>query len=452
MLNMISLNIGRDAFTIIGLVCTMMVLDPLLTLIAAIGGPIVVLSLRKMVARIKKATRSEVHSMSGIVQVTRELSQGAHVVKSFQLERQMRTRMFACIEAVQRLSTKMLRIQASVNPLMEAAGGIAVAAVIFYAGWRNLYHGESPGQFFAFITALLMCADPGRRLSKIQLQLATAAVGVRMMYELLDTPPREEEGTDKPSLHVTSGQITIDRVSFRYVADKPVLNDLSFEIPSGKMTALVGHSGGGKSTILTLIQRLRDPAAGHISIDGQSIAAVSLGSLRRNISVLGQDAFLFEGTILDNIKAGCDDASFDSCIEAAKAASAHEFISSLARGYDTQVGELGNQISGGQRQRIALARAYLKNAPIILLDEPTSALDSETEEVIQQQLKCLTKGKTTVVIAHRLSTILHADIIHVVEAGRVVESGTHTTLLANGGPYNRLFRLQFAKAPLIAVN
>jgi subfamily B ATP-binding cassette protein MsbA len=444
-LNMVSMSFGRDLFTIIGLIVTMIVLDPLLTAISLIGGPLVALSTRKMVARIKKAARSEIHSMSGIVQVTRELSQGSQVVKSFQLENKMRVRMFDAVDAVQRLANKMLRIQASVNPLMETMGGIAVAGVVLYAGWRNLYHGETPGQFFAFITALLMCADPARRLSRVQLQLATASMGVRMMYELLDTPAKEDEPAGKPELYVAEGKIVLRDVVYSYIAGKPVLNDLNLIVPPGKMTALVGHSGGGKSTVLALLQRLREPQSGSIMIDDQPVADVSLVSLRRNISVVGQDAFLFEGTILDNIRAGLESATDEMCVEAAKSANADAFISALPRGYQTQVGELGAQVSGGQRQRIALARAYLKNAPIILLDEPTSALDSETEEVIQRELRLLTKGKTTLVIAHRLATILHADVIHVIEAGRVIESGTHEALLAQGGAYCRLFKLQFSK-------
>ena len=445
MLTMVSLNLGRDLFTIVGLIITMITLDPVLSAIALVGGPIAALSSRKMIARIKKATRSEIHSLSGIIQITREVSQGAQVVKSFQLENKMRSRMFDAVDAVQRLSNKMLRIGAGVNPLMETIGGCAVAAVIFYAGWRNLYHGESPGQFFAFITALLMCADPARRISRVQLQLAQAAVGVRMMYNVIDTPAREAEPLEKPALNVKEGHIALRDVSFRYVENKPVLDNLTLDVPAGKVTALVGHSGGGKSTVFALLQRLREPTSGVITIDDQPIGDVSLFSLRRSVSVVGQDAFLFEGSIIENIRAGLENASDEACIDAAIAASAHDFILSLPRGYETQVGELGGQVSGGQRQRITLARAYLKNAPIILLDEPTSALDSETEDMIQRELRKLTMGKTTLVIAHRLSTILHADLIHVIEAGRVIESGTHDELLAIGGAYSRLFKLQFAK-------
>ena len=444
-LNMVSMSFGRDLFTIVGLVVTMIALDPIMTVISLIGGPIAALTSRKLRERILKAAKSEVHSITGIIKVTRELSQGSQVVKSFQLENRMRTHAENAIGAVERLANKMLRIEASVNPLMETVGGFAVAGVVLYAGWRNLYYGDTPGQFFAFITALLMCADPARRLSRVQLQLATASVGVRMMYELLDTPATEDEPPGKPELKITAGEIVFDDVTFAYVPGKPVINGLNLVAPAGRTTALVGLSGGGKSTIFALLQRFREPLSGSITIDGQALDAVSLVSARRSISTVGQDAFLFEGTILDNIRTGFESASDQKCIDAAKAANADDFISVLPRRYETQVGELGTQVSGGQRQRIALARAFLKDAPIILLDEPTSALDSETEEVIQRELKVLTKGKTTIVIAHRLSTILHADLIHVIEAGRVIESGTHEKLLAQGGAYSQLFRLQFAK-------
>lgn len=444
-LNMISMSFGRDLFTIAGLVVTMIVLDPIMTAISLIGGPLIAMASRKLRKRVQKAAKSEVDSTAGIIKATRELSQGTQVVKSFQLENRMRTRAMDAISAVERLNIKMLRIRATVNPMMETAGGFAVAGVVLYAGWRNLYYGDTPGQFFAFITALLMCADPARRLSRVHLQLASAIVGVRMMYELLDTPAKEEEPAGKPDLEVTRGDIEFHDVSFAYISKKPVISELNLTAPAGKTTALVGLSGGGKTTIFGLLQRFREPDRGFITIDGQDLSSVSIASVRRSISTVGQDAFLFEGTIIDNIRTGLETASDEKCIEAAKSANADEFISKLPKKYEAQVGELGTQISGGQRQRIALARAFLKDAPIILLDEPTSALDSHTEEIIQRELKQLTKGKTTLVIAHRLSTILHADLIHVIDAGRVIESGTHDELLAKGGPYSRLFKLQFSK-------
>jgi ATP-binding cassette subfamily B protein len=444
-LNMISMSFGRDLFTIIGLVGTMIFLDPIMTVIALIGGPIIAVASRKLRQRVQKAAKSEVDSISGIIKATRELSQGTQVVKSFQLENRMRTRAMNAIAAVERLNNKMLRIRATVNPMMETTGGFAVAGVVLYAGWRNLYYGDTPGQFFAFITALLMCADPARRLSRVHLQLASAVIGVRMMYELLDTPAKEEEPPGTPELEVTRGEIEFHDVTFSYLPKKPVINGLNLKAPAGKTTALVGLSGGGKTTIFALLQRFREPENGYITIDGQDISSKSLVSVRRNISTVGQDAFLFEGTIIDNIRTGLEDASDEMCVEAARAANADEFIASLPHQYESQVGELGTQVSGGQRQRLALARAFLKNAPIILLDEPTSALDSQTEEIIQRELKQLTRDKTTLVIAHRLSTILHADLIHVIDAGRVIESGTHDELLAQGGAYSRLFKLQFSK-------
>jgi ATP-binding cassette subfamily B protein len=445
MLNMVSLTFGRDLFTIVGLIITMIVLDPIMTLLAFVGGPIAALTSRKLVERVRKAAQSEVHSITGIINTTRELSQGVQVVKAFQLEKTMRGRMFDAVGAVERLSNKMIRIEASVNPMMDTLAGIAVALVVFYAGWRSINFGDTPGQFFGFITALLVCAGPARRLSRVHLKIATAAIGVRMMYELLDTPALEDEVEQKPDLQVSGGRVVFEDVVFGYVPEQPVIKGLNLVAPAGKVTALVGLSGGGKSTVLALLQRFREPQSGAIFIDGQPIRDHSLESLRRNIANVGQDIFLFEGSILENIRVGLPDATEEQCIAAAKAASAHDFIMGLPRGYATQSGELGNQVSGGQRQRIAIARAFLKNSRIVLLDEPTSALDSQTEDYIQRELKELAKGRTTIVIAHRLSTILHADLIHVIDGGRVVESGKHNDLLHKGGPYSRLFHLQFSK-------
>jgi len=445
MLTTVSLTFGRDLFTVIALVGTMIFLDPIMTAIALIGGPLVVLISRKLVTQIRAAATGEIHSLAGIINATRELSQGVHVVKSFQLEPHMNERMDNAVSAVERLSNKMLRVQAVVNPLMDSLGGFAVAAVVFYAGWRNLNYGDTPGQFFAFITALLMAAEPARRISQAHLKLAASAIGVKMMYDLLDTPAREAETIEKPPLRVSKGDIVLENVVFGYTPDKPVIKGLNLIAPAQKVTALVGLSGGGKSTLLGLLQRFHEPQSGRILIDGQPIRDHSIASLRRNITYVGQDVFLFEGTILDNIRAGCRDATDEQCIEAAKAAGAHPFISQQSKGYQTEVGELGSQVSGGQRQRISIARAFVKNTPIVLLDEPTSALDSETEDHIQRELQALTEKRTTVVIAHRLSTILHADVIHVIEDGQVVESGSHADLLKKGGPYSRLFLLQFAR-------
>ena len=273
-INMLSLTFGRDLFTLVGLIITMIVLDPIMTLLAFVGGPIAVLTSRKLVERVRKAAQSEVHSITGIINTTRELSQGSQVVKAFQLEKIMRGRMFDAVAAVERLSNKMIRIQAAVNPMLDTLAGLAIALVVFYAGWRNINHGDTPGQFFGFITALLMCADPARRLSRVHLKVATAMIGVRMMYELLDTPAREDEGEQKPDLKIVKAEIVFDNVVFGYVPGQPVIKSLDLVAPAGKLTALVGLSGGGKSTIFALLQRFRAPESGTISIDDQPVEFV----------------------------------------------------------------------------------------------------------------------------------------------------------------------------------
>jgi len=446
MLNLIAVGMGRDLLTLVGLIAVMISQDPILSAICLIGGPFAAVVLKRLSQRVQKAADRQYTGMSTIVGTMRESAQGIRIVKSFQLERMLQRRMNDGIDGVEWLANKIVAVSALVNPLIETLGGLAVAMAVVYAGWRNVSFGDTPGQFFAFITALLMAADPARRLSKLQLQLATAAIGVKMMYDLLDQPATEVEVDQRPDLIASEGEIRFEGVTFSYDPDTPVLSELDLIAPAGKTTALVGLSGAGKTTVFNLLQRFWEPARGVIRIDGQPISEYSISSLRRQIALVSQDVFLFEGTIRENIVAGRKDASEEEIVAAAKAAQADEFIRSLPNGYDTQVGELGSQISGGQRQRISLARAFLKNAPIILLDEPTSALDSETEQAIQSALQKLTRGRTTIVIAHRLATVANADLIHVMEKGRVVESGRHRELIERGGLYARLYQIQFANA------
>jgi ATP-binding cassette subfamily B protein len=428
--------------TLAGLVIVMVTQDPIMSAICLVGGPFLAIAIRELSQRIRRVMESQYLSVSTIIGAMRETAQGIRIIKAFQLEGLQRQRMHQGIEAVERMGNKMVAVQAGMNGLVEVLAGLAIGLVILYAGWRNFSFGDTPGQFFAFITALLMASDPLRRLSRLQLQLTAAAVGAKMMYDLLDQPATEK-AAPAPELAVPCGEVRFDKVSFSYEAGTPVLCDLDFIAPAGRTTALVGVSGGGKTTILNLLQRFWVPQRGTISIDGQSIAGVSLASLRGQIALVSQDFFLFDGTIGDNIRAGRQDATDEEVAAAARAAHVDQFIRSLSKGYDTQVGELGAQISGGQRQRITLARAFLKNAPIVLLDEPTSALDSETELVIRRALRELSRGRTTLVIAHRLATVLRADLIHVVDGGRVLESGTHEKLLRATGAYARLYELQF---------
>ncbi|MEJ1936412.1 ABC transporter ATP-binding protein, partial [Nostoc sp. NIES-2111] len=300
--------------------------------------------------------------------------------------------------------------------------------------------------FFSFITALLLATDPIRRLARLHITLATAATGVRMMYDLLDRDPAIVDNPGAKPLVVAGGEIRFRDGCFSYTPQRQALRNLDLVVPAGRRTALVGLSGGGKSTVFNLTLRFWEPEGGSVEIDGQDLRDVTLSSLYDSVTLVSQDVFLFSGTVRENILRGRPSASEDEIHDAARAASAHDFILQLPQGYDTQVGEHGGRLSGGQRQRVALARAFLKDAPILLLDEPTSSLDGEADAAVQAGLRRLSRGRTTLVIAHRLATVADADLIHVIHEGRLLESGTHDELIARGGRYARLFALQFAGA------
>jgi subfamily B ATP-binding cassette protein MsbA len=443
-LNMLATSLGRDLLTLCSLVAVMAIQQPMMFAICLIGAPIGIIVQNNLVKRIQKVSRREMLSEGNVVNTIRETVQGIRVVKAFTLEGAMSNRMTMAIDAVEARNNKLVAINARTSPLVDTLGGFAFAGVIFYAGWRALNYGDTPGEFFSFITALLLAYEPARRLSKLQVKMAQSTVGLRMMFELIDTKPTLTESAGAPALAVSSGEIRFEDVTFGYNAPDAVVQNLSFAAAAGKTTALVGLSGSGKTTMMNLVLRFWDPWTGKVLVDGADISQVQLASLRRNVSLVSQDVFLVEGTIRDNIRAGREGATDAEVFAAARAAYAHHFIEAMPHGYETQVGELGGQLSGGQRQRISIARAFLKNAPIILLDEPTSALDSESEQAIQRALAQLTERRTTLVIAHRLATILNADCIYVLDNGRIAESGTHVQLLKTGGLYSRLYEIQFA--------
>ncbi|MCL4146022.1 UNVERIFIED_CONTAM: hypothetical protein GTU68_013054 [Idotea baltica] len=289
---------------------------------------------------------------------------------------------------------------------------------------------------------MLLAYDPAKRLAKLSVGLRKNLVGAALLYEVLDTEPSLIESPDAVALTVSGGGIRFDGVSFTY-ADTPAVNDVSLEVAPNSVTALVGPSGAGKSTVMSLIERFADPQEGHVTIDGTDIRGVTLASLRDHIAFVSQDTFLFDGTVRENIAFGRDGASDAEIEEAAKNANADEFIRAMRGGYDAPVGTDGDNLSGGQRQRLAIARAMLRDAPILLLDEATSALDAQSEAKVQEALERLMQGRTTLVIAHRLSTIRKADMIHVMDEGRVVQSGDHDALMASGGLYASLHALQF---------
>ena len=343
---------------------------------------------------------------------------------------------------VERNANKMARVSNRANPLMETLGGFAVAGCLLYGGYSVVALGATPGQFFSFMTAFLLATEPAKRLARLNIDLNGQLVGARMLLEVVDSPASELPDDDKPALKLTEARIELRDVNFAYRAGEPVLNRMSFVAEPGKVTALVGPSGGGKSTVLALLLRLYEVRDGEILVDGQAISTVSRNSLRSQTAYVGQDVYLFRDTIGANISFGKVGATQDEIVAAAKAACAHDFIMSFPLGYDTPVGELGTQLSGGQRQRIAVARALIRNAPIILLDEATAALDSESEKAVQEAIEHLCQNRTTIVIAHRLHTIMHADAILVVEGGEIVERGRHDDLLRRGGRYSSFFRLQ----------
>ena len=443
MMHLLAVGLGRDLLTVIFLFTVMVLQDPLLSSVLLIVGPGVAFGMKQLSKRVKKVAGSETHSTAKVISAMRETAQGIRIIKSFRLEDAMRRHMAVCVESVQRKNNRIVAVKARVNPLLETAAGLAIASAVAYAGWRTMSHGQSPGEFFAFIAALLMAGEPLRRLSRLQLNLVSSAVQVRMLYDILDTPALEAESVPKSPLIVSRGEVRFDDVTFAYRQGASVLSKLSFTAPAGKTTALVGLSGSGKTTVFNLLQRLWRPSSGRITIDGQALDDVSLASLRSQIALVSQDVFLFEGTIRENLVGDLKNCSEDAIVAAARAAHADEFIRRLPEGYDTPVGELGGRLSGGQRQRLSIARAILKDAPIILLDEPTSALDSETERIIQTALGSLTRDRTTIVIAHRLATVARADVIHVLDHGVVVESGTQAERLRREGRYARLHRLQF---------
>ncbi len=454
-INLLITSVGRDVLSLIGLITVMVVQDPVMSFFSFVVAPPALFVLRKMIRRIYVIARSQFHGNTRVVETLQETLQGIRIVKAFTLEDIVRERFDRNVAAVEHEANNMARVSSRASPLMETLGGCAVAIALVYAGYRVLENGATAGQFFSFITAFLLAYEPAKRLARLNIELNSGLVGVRILFEILDSPPSEPADDDKPALQIKNARITFDDVHFAYRSEEAVLRGMTFVAEAGKLTALVGPSGGGKSTVFNLIMRFYEFEHGKILIDEQDITKVSRRSLRRHIAYVGQDVFLFRGTIRENIAFGKPGASEDEIVAAAKGAFAHDFILSFPRGYDTPVGEHGLQLSGGQRQRIAIARALIKNAPIILLDEATAALDSESELQVREAMERLCKGRTSLAIAHRLHTVSHADRIFVVEDGQVVESGRHDELLRQRGRYATFYRLQLkeqeTRPPVAAV-
>ena len=449
LLNMLVTVVLRDFLSVIALLGVMIYRDPLLSLLSLMIAPPVIILVARFKRRVKRIARQGVDINSKVASSMQEATQGIQIVKAFTMEAQLGQKVENLAAAAEERANKMARITARTSPLMETLGGIAVAGVVAYSSYNVIILGGSPGDMMSFLTAMLLAYEPAKRLARLNVNLERSLVDARMIYEVLDTPLHQSDKPEAKPFVLGSGEIQFEGVNFSYDTNEddssPVIEEMSFTAKSGETTALIGPSGGGKSTIISLLQRFHDLDAGAIKIDGQNIRDIQIATLRHHIAYVSQQPFLFEGTIADNLRYARPGASMDELVEAAKLAQAHDFILASSLGYESPVGENGVTLSGGQRQRLSIARAILRDAPILLLDEATSALDNESEALVQSALESVMKNRTTIVIAHRLSTIANADSILVIEKGKVVDSGTHAELAARkSGIYARYNSLQAA--------
>ncbi|MES1991179.1 MAG: ABC transporter ATP-binding protein [Pseudomonadota bacterium] len=453
-IDLVVTSLGRDLLSVIALTAVMVAQDPLMSALVLVIMPCAVLGVSSITKRTKTVMAAELQSLAKIVTTVSETATGIRLVKAFNLENRMRRIMASAVRDVEKRANKIAMSTALTGPLMESLGGFAVALVVLYGGWNVIERGANAGAFFSFITALLMAYEPAKRLARLNVQFHSNMVIVAGLYDLLDQSVTTAELPDAVDLKIREGNVRLDQVAFAYGKSR-ALSGFTLDVKPRSVTALVGPSGGGKTTVFALIERFYDPQEGTITIDGQDLRDVTFESLRSNVALVTQEPFLFNGSVRENISYGKPNASEEEIFEAARNANAHEFIIELPNGYETPVGDGGNRLSGGQRQRITIARAMLRNTPILLLDEPTSALDAQSESNVQEALDRLMRDRTTIVIAHRLSTVRNANMIYVMEHGKVLQSGSHRDLIAEGGLYSQLYALQFREpiaTPLLVMN
>lgn len=437
------INYTQHLLTVIGAIVVMVGNDAALSLVLVVAAPLSTWVMRRFSKRTVKATKGAMAETSALSTAIMESLDGVRVVKIENREAYEEDRVAEVIKRRQKHLVKGANARARAAPATETLMTLITAGVIAYAGWRSQTGDMNVGAFVAFIGALGLASQSLRQLANLQTVMAEGLSAARRLFASLDVEPEVRERQGARPLKIGEGTIAFEDVGFAYgVEERPALQGVSFEVRRGETVALVGPSGGGKTTILNLIPRFYDASSGRVTIDGTDVRDVTIASLRDQVALVTQEPFLFDDTIRANIAYARPQASEAEIVEAAKAAAAHEFIEALPEGYSTLVGEAGARLSGGQRQRIAIARAFLKNAPILLLDEATSALDTESEAQVQAALARLMAGRATIMIAHRLSTVRGADRIYVIEKGKVVETGAHAELIGKRGLYARLARRQ----------
>jgi len=432
----------KGGLTLIFLIGVMFYQDWRLSIASFFVFPLSALFVAQLGKHMRRYSRKSQEETGKFASLLSQIFLGMRHVKAYGMEVAEHERVRETTEAVYNLAVKSYHVSALSNPMAEILSGLAIMTVIMYGNWQVEQGHTTTGALFSFITAFVLAYDPMKRTAKVNAQLQAGLAAAERVFQILDMKPQIVDKEGAQALQVTDYSVELEHVVFYYPDGSEALRDVSITVPHGKTVALVGSSGAGKSTIINLIPRFYDIAQGSITVGGVDIRDVTMASLRHHLALVSQETALFDESIRANIEYGREGATFDEVKQAAEYAFADGFIADLPHGYDTVVGESGVKLSGGQRQRIAIARAMLRNAPILLLDEATSALDNESERAVQEALKRLQKGRTTIVVAHRLSTIVDADQIIVMEKGQVVEQGTHAELIAKAGVYARLYGMQ----------
>ncbi|MFZ4541241.1 MAG: ABC transporter ATP-binding protein [Rickettsiales bacterium] len=431
----------KETGTAICLLALMVWQSASLSLIASGILVFAVLPIARLGRRMRKVADATQSQLADFTSQLDDTFQGVRMVKAYAREDFESARANATIKGLFKLYYRAARVQSASSPIMSLLSGFAVAGVIWFGGYKVLHNTLTPGQFFSFLTAMLLVYRPVKIIAGLNTQLQEGMAAAHRFFAVIDTAPTIADKPSAQPLSITTGTIAFEHVSFHYHEGSGGVSDLSFTVPAGKTVALVGASGSGKTTIMNLLLRFYEVEQGHITIDGSDIRDVTINSLRNNIALVSQEIVLFNDSVRANIAYGMLNATDEAIVDAAKKANAHEFISQLSQGYETQIGPAGVKLSGGQRQRLSIARAILKNAPILLLDEATSALDTASERAVQEAIGSLMQHRTTLVIAHRLTTIQDADIILVLEDGKIQAQGTHQMLLEASAIYRNMHQL-----------